>query len=188
MAHHFESVQDIVDATTMPSLLPALGGAVARCTGVVSLLGTLRGGDGAPALSATAKLAAWEDLKRGALAQLLLTANLLPLLALTVRCQLSVLGRYLYLESALEEGGRGPAPRLSTPSQERFLAFADHLAREGHAVLAPAAARAAAAATADRPLHAALDAPALLRVLSAALGRLAQETALLGRACVIVLV
>lgn len=175
LAHHFDSIQDIADTTTMPSLLPALGAAVTRSTGVQPLLERLRAGvsgDGAP-LSAADKLGVWEELKVASLAQLLLTTRLLPLLALTVRCQLNVLGRYLYLESALEERGPGAVgvavPRLSTPSQERFLSFADHLAREGHARLLPAARRAAAAALAGLQLHAGLDGAEVLRRLSAAL-------------------
>ncbi|KAL6779752.1 PEX3 [Auxenochlorella protothecoides x Auxenochlorella symbiontica] len=175
LAHHFDSIQDIADTTTMPSLLPALGAAVTRSTGVQPLLERLRAGvsgDGDP-LSAADKLGVWEELKVASLAQLLLTTRLLPLLALTVRCQLNVLGRYLYLESALDERGPGAVgvavPRLSTPSQERFLSFADHLAREGHARLLPAARRAAAAALAGLQLHAGLDGAEVLRRLSAAL-------------------
>jgi peroxin-3 len=48
------------------------------------------------------KLAAWEELKVAAFTRAVGSAWLLPLLDLFVRCQLNILGRHLYLESAVE--------------------------------------------------------------------------------------
>lgn len=48
------------------------------------------------------KLAAWEELKVAAFVRAAGAAWLLPLLDLFVRVQLNILGRHLYLESAVE--------------------------------------------------------------------------------------
>lgn len=190
LLHHFQSIQDIVETTTLPSLLPTLSAALAQASGVQGLLARLRTGPpGNKRYSSEEKAALWEELKVASLAQLLLTVRLLPLLALTVRCQLSILGRYLYLESALEADGPGPgpegtlaalhtAPRLSTPSQERFLSFADHLAREGHARLLPAAVRAAAAAARAKSLQDAVSERDVAQLLSDALSLMDSEPGL----------
>ncbi|KAK2080249.1 hypothetical protein QBZ16_000102 [Prototheca wickerhamii] len=191
LLHHFQSIQDIVETTTLPSLLPTLSAALAQASGVQGLLARLRTGPpGNKRYSSEEKAALWEELKVASLAQLLLTVRLLPLLALTVRCQLSILGRYLYLESALEADGPGPgpegtlaalhtAPRLSTPSQERFLSFADHLAREGHAPPPPGRrARRAAAAARAKSLQDAVSERDVAQLLSDALSLMDSEPGL----------
>lgn len=44
LQHHFDSIQDIADNTTVPSLLPALAAALNRAADVESLLEKLRWG------------------------------------------------------------------------------------------------------------------------------------------------
>ena len=46
LQHHFESIQEIADSTTIPSLLPALARALARGADVESRLERLRWADG----------------------------------------------------------------------------------------------------------------------------------------------
>lgn len=55
-----------------------------------------------PALSGPSKLALWEELKLAAFTRAVGALWLLPLLDLFVRVQLNILGRHLYLESALD--------------------------------------------------------------------------------------
>jgi peroxin-3 len=190
LQRHFDSIQEIADATTVPSLLPALSKVLAQSTGVEALLEGLRApANGAGALAPADKLAAWERLKVAAAVQLVAAAWALPLLNLLVRVKLNVLGRRLYLESALEArkpgtaglgGARGAGagggneaagipPRLSAASQERFLSYAEHLAREGHARLVAAAAGAAEAIFENIPLQRALSANDMAALLSEAL-------------------
>ncbi|KAL4458388.1 hypothetical protein ABPG75_013253 [Micractinium tetrahymenae] len=139
LQHHFDSIQDIADSTTLPSLLPALSRALAQAADVDGPLERLRQAkEGRAPLSPADKLAAWEELKVAAFVRAAGAAWLLPLLDLFVRVQLNILGRHLYLESAVEGSGMArPAglPKLSAPSQERFLSFAEFLAQQGAAEL-----------------------------------------------------
>jgi hypothetical protein len=61
-----------------------------------------RSKQGSAPLTQEEKLAAWEELKVAAFCRALGAAWLLPLLDLFVRIQLNILGRHLYLESAVE--------------------------------------------------------------------------------------
>lgn len=196
------------------------------------------------------KLAAWEELKVAAFTRALGAAWLLPALDLFVRVQLNILGRHLYLESAVEnrwvgewvcpgclgvEGGwrqgaegrglyvlgdgsrergapggschvwmswlqhlqcccqlelhaaappscvpscsgmqrPGGLPKLSAPSQERFLSYAEYLAQQGAARLLATLRSASEAQLAGVALQEALGAAqlaALLQRTSAAFG------------------
>jgi peroxin-3 len=180
LQHHFDSIQEIADATTIPSLLPALARALAAADDVDGALAALRAAraGGAP-LSQDQKVALWREMAAAALARLAAACWALPLLDLQVRVALSVLGRQLYLEAALAEapggggGGGGGAPLpprpLSAPSQEAFLAHSEHLAKGGLSALVAAAQPGAAAALAGVPLGAALGAAELGAALSGAL-------------------
>lgn len=61
-----------------------------------------RAKEGSAPLSQAEKLATWEELKVAAFSRAVGAAWLLPLLDLFVRVQLNILGRHLYLESAVE--------------------------------------------------------------------------------------
>ena len=61
-----------------------------------------RSKEGSTPLSQADKLAAWEQLKVAAFGRAVGAAWLLSLLDLFVRVQLNILGRHLYLESAVE--------------------------------------------------------------------------------------
>ena len=112
LQHHFDSIQEIADGTTIPSLLPALWRALAQAADVDAPLELLRrgqvGGAGSSSsgskggVSTSEKVALWEELKVAAFTRLLASVWLLPLLDLFVRVQLNILGRHLYLESALD--------------------------------------------------------------------------------------
>ncbi|GAB4822135.1 hypothetical protein N2152v2_009181 [Parachlorella kessleri] len=194
LQHHFDSIQDIADNTTIPSLLPALAAALNRAADVDSLLEKLRqskdAGNGGAAqqpgqqapLTGEQKVALWEELSIAAFTRAVGSLWLLPLLDLFVRVQLNILGRHLYLESALDSssrktggpgaaaGGAGAAPptlpRLSAPSQEQFLSYAEYLSREGAGALLGLVQSAVSSALRGVALAAPLDCDGLGRLLS----------------------
>jgi len=180
--HHFKSIQEIAEATTLPSLLPALGRALAAADDLDSSLDRLRQAKvGGVALDPKEKLSLWCKLSVDALARLVSACWMLPLLCLQVRVQLNILGRHLYLETALFDqpgtsSSSGPPPQsktnhhfLSSPSQEAFLANSEHLAKVGHVGILRDAHAAAAAALRDVPLSKELDSDSLSQLLSDAL-------------------
>eukprot|EP00887_Chlorella_sp_A99_P006264 scaffold3.g6264.t1 len=183
LAHHFDSIQEIADGTTIPSLLPALWRALAAAAEMEGPLEALRAGrEGGAPLTTADKVALWQELKLAAFARLAAAAWLLPLLDLFVRVQLNILGRHLYLESAVDSSRRQdpslqpPMPKLSAPSQEQFLSHAEFLAQEGHAALVAQARAAAERALGGVPLQQAVGGEAVARLLSdtmAALGEAA---------------
>lgn len=70
--------------------------------GATATLACRRAKEGSSPLSPADKLGAWEELKVCAFARAAGAAWLLPALDLFVRVQLNILGRHLYLESAVE--------------------------------------------------------------------------------------
>ena len=104
LQHHFDSIQQIADVTTLPSLLPALGRALAAADDVDACLERLRLAKGGQiGLSPEDKRKIWEELAAASLARLVASMWALPLISLQVRVQINVLGRHLYLETALQD-------------------------------------------------------------------------------------
>ena len=68
---------------------------------------------------------------------------------------------------------QAPMPKLSAPSQEQFLCYAEYLAQEGHATLVAQAHAAVEAVLADVPLQQQMGAAQVERLLSEALERFA---------------
>lgn len=184
LQHHFDNIQDIADSTTLPSLLPALSRALAQAADVDGPLERLRQAkEGRLRLAPADKLAAWEELKVAAFVRAAGAAWLLPLLDLFVRVQLNILGRHLYLESAVAGSGmQRPAglPKLSAPSQERFLSYAEFLAQQGAAELLAVMQSAAEAHLAGVALQEALTAEQVQQLLAGICADFAERVAAAG--------
>lgn len=183
LQHHFRSIQAIAEGTTLPSLLPTLSRAVAAADDLDAALERLRlAKEGAIQLDPEEKQTLWRELSIDALARLVAALWMLPLLCLQVRVQLNILGRHLYLESALADPGTalpGPSrpPRQLTPaSQEAFLSHAEYLAKSGHVLLLKNARHAAQQALQSMSLTAALDAAGLQQLLSEALAEFVRDS------------
>lgn len=181
LQHHFDSIRQIADTTTLPSLLPDLSRALSTADSIEASLERLRlAKGGAVPLPQEEKQLLWQDLAGAALARLVAATWALPLLSLQVRVHLNVLGRHLYLETALQEplgpsGVAQPMTRLSAPSQEAFLAFSEHFTKVGLVPLLAAARRAADAALAGISLGQEFNAEALGHLLSRALAIFSQD-------------
>jgi Peroxin-3 len=190
LQHHFDSIQQIADATTLPSLLPALARALAASDGIDASLEQLRLSKGGTIiLSSEEKRKLWEDLSGAALGRLTAAIWSLSLLSLQVRVQLNVLGRHLYLEAALHDpasssgggrllgfnGPRRPPPQLSAPSQESFLSFSEYLTNVGHVKLLYLARQAAEAALVGVSLDQEITAEELGVILSRSLAVFTQQ-------------
>ncbi|KAL4536777.1 hypothetical protein Ndes2437B_g06181 [Nannochloris sp. 'desiccata'] len=195
LQHHFDSIQQIVDATTLPSLLLPLSRSLAAAAGIDASLERLRLAKGGTIpLTPDEKRTLWEDLSGAALGRLIASIWLLSLLSLQVRVQLNVLGRRLYLEAALYDpassgggggfgnrglsrlsGGARPPPQLSAPSQESFLSFAEYLTNIGHVKLLAVARRAADATLVGVSLDQEIDSKELEVILSRSLALFTQE-------------
>lgn len=200
LQHHFDSIQQIADATTLPSLLLPLSRALAAADGIDASLEKLRSAKGGViSLSPVEKRKLWEDLPGAALGRLIASIWSLSLLSVQVRVQLNVLGRHLYLEAALHDamssgsgggglggafgnrglsrlsGGVRPPPQLSASSQESFLSFAEYLISVGHVKLLVVARRAADAALVGVSLDQEINSKELEVILSRSLALFSQE-------------
>ncbi|CAI5490910.1 unnamed protein product [Closterium sp. Naga37s-1] len=133
---HFESIQRIADATTLPSVLPHLRTQLFSSINLTALTDALfssrqhaasatagsgGGGEGAAAaaprapLSAQEKLRIWEDLKVLSFCRTLCGMWSLALLSLFVRAQLNVLGRRVFLDAAVRSAS---SSSLQDPQQQ----------------------------------------------------------------------
>ena len=102
LQHHFDSIQHIAVATTLPSLLPLLSRTLFSADGIDDALERLRKArTGVITISPDEKKAIWEALASAALGRLVAATWALPLLTLQTLVQLNILGRHLYLETAL---------------------------------------------------------------------------------------
>jgi hypothetical protein len=204
LEHHFESIQQIADVTTLPSLLPLLSRTLATADGIDASLERLRSAKGGTvSLSPDEKRQLWNELSGASLGRLTASIWSLSLLSLQVRVQLNVLGRYLYLEGALHDpassgglaafgggnrmsrlGGPRPPPQLSAPSQESYLSFTEYLTNEGHVQLLAVARKAADGVLDGISLNQEIDSEELGVLLSRSLSLFTQE--ILGQKTVVV--
>ncbi|CAI7893675.1 unnamed protein product [Closterium sp. NIES-54] len=136
---HFESIQRIADATTLPSVLPHLRTQLFSSINLTALTDALfssrqhtvsatagsgggGGGEGVAAaprapLSAQEKLRIWEDLKVLSFCRTLCGMWSLVLLSLFVRAQLNVLGRRVFLDAAVRSAS---SSSLQDPQQQAW--------------------------------------------------------------------
>eukprot|EP00890_Picochlorum_soloecismus_P000158 jgi/Picsp_1/1142/NSC_04623-R1_protein len=144
LERHFESIQDIAQSTTLPSLLVPLAESMKGVDGMETKLQKLADGkSGKLPLDVQEKKQIWKDIGKDALGRAVASIWFLPLLHLQIRVQLTVLGRNLYLSSVMaesedlsegsvkKESGLINLPQLSAESQEAFLSLAEYLGNEG---------------------------------------------------------
>lgn len=188
LTNHFESILAIANSTTLPSLLPRLAEKVESLVDIDGRLDRLKLGG----LGSEEKIRLWKELAAASLTLLTATIWALPLLDLQIRCQLSILGRRLYLESALlgsNQGGGGggggmgdhaaamlmaatspPPPLTLTPAtQETFLACAEHLKLQGLESLVSEIHKLSTAALENIYLDSQLDIQGVSSIISATL-------------------
>lgn len=136
---HFRNVQSICDATTLPSLLPHLEVKLSQAVAVTVIMDRLEEcKTAATPLPPAEKYALWEELKLRTFVAAAGAAVAASVLAVFLRVQLNLVGRYLYLDLAFETAQAERPPQLSKGSQHRFLAYADFLSQKGLARLLPA--------------------------------------------------
>lgn len=177
LQHHFESILKIADGTTLPSLLGPLGKAILSATHIDDHLSLLKKGGH----SADEKIALWNKLAVSSLTALIASLWALVLLDIQVHSQLSILGRQLYLETALMERQSvlhdRVHPRLSSSTQERFLSCAEYLAKEGYASLVHQSWRIAEELLCNMSLDAMLDAEAVRALVAMGVGKVSPPAA-----------
>ena len=193
LQHHFDSIQMIALDTTLPSLLPTVAKFFSAADDSERLLEQLRKAkEGSVVMSYEEKLQVWKEMTELSLARLIIASWTLPLLTLQVSIQLNILGRHLYLETALkqhqdsrrtllhrrfaqgEQDNRG-CDYLSVPSQEAFLSLSEHLGKSGLQRLFDVGRQASASALADCSLDKPLGAQELLSIFSAAQAEFVQR-------------
>jgi hypothetical protein len=186
LTNHFESILAIANTTTLPSLLPCLARKMESLVDIDGRLDRLKSKGG---LGAEEKIRLWKELSAASLTLLTTSVWALPLLYLQIRCQLSILGRRLYLESALlgshqGGGGRGmgdpaaamlmaatatPPLTLTPATQESFLACAEHLKLQGLESLVSKIHKLSTAALENITLDSPLDIQGVSSIISAIL-------------------
>eukprot|EP00898_Chlorokybus_atmophyticus_P000324 jgi/Chlat1/1292/Chrsp118S01731 len=136
MQGHFESIQRIADTQTVPSVLPKLKEELLACVDLHALIAKLQAPrDSSEALPAAEKLKAWEQLKILSFTRTLTGMTAASLLELFIRVQLNILGRYVYMDAALDSKGLDGHRAMSLACQHTFLAYADYLPKSGLGLL-----------------------------------------------------
>lgn len=197
MARHFDSVQVIAGKTTLPALLPSVRARLFALVDVGAVTRRLREARAAAgdqgSVSAEEKVALWRELLRRAFARCVAALWAQALLDALVRVQLNVLGRHLFLDTAVAGSeaaapgdtpaspkalaSRGEGATLPVACQHRFLALADYFPAEGLPALVEMAYEAVDATMASADLQADLSPEALAAELRRASDRLAAAVA-----------
>ena len=138
---HFKSIQEIAMSTTLPSLVQPLVENVKGNDGMVeNLLKLKEARAGRIDMTVEEKIELWKSVAEDSVTRVVASMWLLSLLNLQIRVQLNVLGRNLYLSSALkgishseqQESEMLPVlGQLSAASQEAFLSLAEYLGKGG---------------------------------------------------------
>ncbi|CAM6127317.1 unnamed protein product [Calypogeia fissa] len=132
---HFESIQRISDATTLPSVLPHLKARLFELVNLSTLTDKLTSAKADPqTLSSREKLNLWQELKVQSFTRTVCAMWSVTLLDLFIRTQLNILGRHVYIDTARDmsvaRAGDQYKP-LSMSCQHKFIAFADFLPHKG---------------------------------------------------------
>lgn len=136
---HFQNIQRISDATTLPSFLRHLKRQLFSQVDLSGLTEKLiQGKEAHQALTGQEKIELWQELK--ILSFTLATCSIwsLTLLYLFVRVQLNILGRHVYIDTARDISTSKPEDQrvaFDTGCQHQYIAFADFLPHRGLDVL-----------------------------------------------------
>ncbi len=136
---HFQSIQAIARDTTVATLLRPLAEHVKAMDDMEEIIGRLQRDK--QSLTTAEKLALWQSVLERVLCRFVCAVWLVPALHLTIRVQLNVLGRTLYLQSSLtdrpktsteERNRKRRDTLLSGRAQEAFLSLGEHLGAAGY--------------------------------------------------------
>ena len=147
---HFQSIQAIAKETTVATLLRPLAENVKGMDDMDASIGRLQREK--QSLTTAEKLELWQTVLERVLCRFVCVVWLVPMLHMTIRVQLNVLGRTLYLQSSLSDWTSQaaepcdiPADRrrrakrrgtvLSTRAQEAFLSLGEHVGAVGYTVI-----------------------------------------------------
>ncbi|XP_044466205.1 peroxisome biogenesis protein 3-2-like [Mangifera indica] len=135
MEAHFEKVQRIADATTLPHAIHYLRGQIEEGLALSQITDKLmRGKEQPSSLSPSEKLELWDTLKILSFTKMVVSLWSVTMLSLYIRVQVNILGRHLYIDTAR---GRGSSESpddddsIDRDDQQRFLASVDFLANYG---------------------------------------------------------
>ena len=142
---HFQAIQAIARDTTVATLLRPLAENVKAMDDMDEIIGRLQRDK--QSLTTAEKLALWQSVLELVLCRFVCAVWLVPALHLTIRVQLNVLGRTLYLQSSLSGGpseadgpntstgerrSKGRDMLLSVRAQEAFLSLGEHVGVAGY--------------------------------------------------------
>lgn len=135
LQEHFETIQRIVDTTTMPHAINYLGSKVAEELDLSAWTERLMLGKGQPnTLTPTEKMEIWDRLKVLSFTRMVLSLWAMTMLSLFIRVQVNILGRHLYIGIARGlEGSHliDESNLIDHEDEQKFLSSADYLATCG---------------------------------------------------------
>ncbi|XP_010551146.1 PREDICTED: peroxisome biogenesis protein 3-2-like [Tarenaya hassleriana] len=132
MKAHFENIQMIADATTLPHAMQYLSGRIMNEIDVSIIMESLNKGKGT--LSPSEKLQLWDKLKILSFTRMVLSLWSVTMLSLYIRVQVNILGRHLYIDTARDLGSSHLLEDLDLidrDDEQKFLSSADFLATRG---------------------------------------------------------
>ncbi|XP_031282031.1 peroxisome biogenesis protein 3-2-like isoform X2 [Pistacia vera] len=135
MEAHFEKVQRIADATTLPHAIHYLSSRIEEELALSELTDKLMRGKKQPSsLSPSEKLELWDRLKILGFTKMVVSLWSVTILSLYIRVQVNILGRHLYIDTARGLGS-SQLPEdddfIDRDDQQKFLASVDFLANYG---------------------------------------------------------
>ncbi|KAJ4713488.1 Peroxisome biogenesis 3-2-like protein [Melia azedarach] len=132
MQAHFEEVQKIADATTLPHAIHYLSTQIAEQLDLSPLTEKLMRGKEQPnTLSSSERLELWDRLKILSFTKMVVSLWTVTVLSLYIRVQVNILGRHLYIDTARGLGSSDypeDADLIDRNDQQQFLASVDFLA------------------------------------------------------------
>ncbi|KAH9763635.1 peroxisome biogenesis protein 3-2 [Citrus sinensis] len=135
MQAHYEEVQRIADATTLPHAMHYLSIRIAEELDLSPLTDKLLRGKEQPyTLSSSEKLELWDRLKILSFTKLVVALWAVTMVSLYIRVQVNILGRHLYIDTARGLGSSDlpeDADLIDRDDQQKFLASVDYLANYG---------------------------------------------------------
>ncbi|CAO2842160.1 unnamed protein product [Amaranthus hypochondriacus] len=132
MQDHFETIQRIVDTTTLPRAMHYLSNRINEELNLSILTETLK--QGKDVMTLPEKLELWDKLKVLSFTKMVLSLWSVTMISLFVRVQVNILGRHLYIDIARSQESSPlieEATFTDQDDEQNFLAKADYLASHG---------------------------------------------------------